>query len=203
MKAIYKEMKYQKNITKIIFSSAIFVLLSCGDRQENPNEFQDLSKNTEINLEITKDTSSNSFKEIKINFPDSWEIKNNYNGNAILGLSSLIDTNDIFRENIAIQVFNLNETFDNSIVANAMFEQATKNIDVNVEKKEKWKSDNNINYYRIVYSYGYNEMDASSVLYCNVKNKRAYVIVFTDIKETFQKNNKNYLIPIMHSIEFK
>lgn len=193
----------RKSVDKIIFGSAVLVLFSCGNRKESFKELEGLSKNIEINLEITKDTSDNSFEEIKISFPDSWEVKNNYNGNAILGIGPLIDIKDTFRENIAIQVFNLNDIFDNSVVANAMFEQATKDIDVDIEKKEKWKSSKNINYYRIVYSYRYNKIDASSALYCTVKNKKAYLIVFTDVKETFKKNNEDYLKVVMHSIDFE
>ena len=151
-------------------------------------------------LEISNDTSSRRFI---VDLPLGWDKKSSSNDASVLGVSPLKGEHDSFRGNIAIQTLILNDHFSSEEVATYLINETINKTDNNtvVKKEGYWKSENNINFYLIEYSYSYKGKRLNSALFCTIKNKRAFMINCTDLVVDFDETFKSEFIKAVQSFK--
>lgn len=172
------------------------ILISCEAQQKENDVTQSIS--------AVREQSPDIIESFNIEFPESWEVRPNYQGTVVMGLSPAASGDD-FRENVSVQVFNLNGEFDSKETAKYLFQQSIKYMDEGYEiiSEEQWGQGDNSGAYSIDYSYSYNDIFVRSQLFCVVHDSTAYVLIGTAKPEGFEGVSSEAFSPIANSFSLR
>jgi hypothetical protein len=141
-------------------------------------------------ISAIRDTSITAINEFSIIFPRSWQLMPKYKGTTLMGLSPTSSSIDNFRENISVQVFNLNDNFSAEEIATYLFKKSTENFDCKVLNEGYWLQENSNKFYAIEYKYSFHNIGIQSKLFCTVNDQKAYIFICTSQPNMFNIYSK-------------
>ena len=183
----YFKMKY------LFISIIVLIIFSCEISIKKPRP-----------ISATRDTSSLAINEFDINFPSNWQLITKYKGTTLMALSPINDSTRIFRENISVQIFSLNDTFSAEDVAIYMFKQAINSTNSNCQLlNQGYLSENCDEFYAIDYNYPIHNITTQSKLLCKVNDKKAYMLICTSLPYRFNSFYLKEFYPIIKSFRLR
>lgn len=128
----------------------------------------------------------------------------NYQGTTLFAVSPIKDSLDVFRENFNVQLFDVNlEMFGSEFVGNRLYANGTNNVPYEVEIISKGYSENFPDFHTIEYALSDSTTNVKSKMFCMVKDKKVYSIIFTDSKITFDDNLRDVFEPVLATFRSK
>lgn len=167
--------KYNKQFPYVILSIVILSLLSCSKKEPRRYYYKD--------------------KGFSIKMPDTWEIKENYQGATIMGLIPFSEVHKQFRANCSVGI----ETLPDTMNLNNYFQTTLNELKkVFPDYKEEQKSDIKVNEYNgkiIIYTHKLTNYEIKIIQYFFINKTNVFCI--TGITQPYEFN---YYKPIFDEI---
>ncbi len=163
--------KYKFIFIKLFLAFIVLSLSSC--KAENPNRYV------------------NDKDKFSIEFPESWEVKENYYGTTVMALCPLENNFDNFRENINVVV----ESLPSNTSLNDYFSSSIKSLKQLNNFNDEFSGLEELGKAQAKWLYYTHEMGAYKlkvILYQLVNNGKGYSITCTSKEEDFEKFKKQF-----------
>jgi hypothetical protein len=197
--------RFDTKITRFIRTSTAVILgliVTTGLLSPKPAKYK--SKKYETPMLIELDTVSSFPNDFSMEIPADWKIRTNQDGVNLFAISPVRDSLDRFKENLNVQVFNVNlKIFGAETIGNRLYENGTKDLPYNVRLISKEFSREFPDYYTIDYVLSDSAISVRSKMYCLVAGRKAFSIVFSDTESSFEENLSDVFLPIFRTLERK
>lgn len=187
-------------ISRVAIPTGVIVMIVIGIITPKDSKYEKPSYQNK--LTIHQDTTSNFGQDYFIDIPENWKSAQGYKGTSLMAVSPKKDSLDSFTENFSITVYDLNfDLYSTEKVANKLYQEGTSDIPYSVELINKKMSDKFSGFYEIEYAMTDSAVVFHSKMFCKVEGGKAYSIIFTDSRKTFDENLTDVFVPIMQTFE--
>jgi len=131
-------------------------------------------------------------KKFSITFPKDWDVKENYMGRAVAGISLLEGPDDDFLETVNIGIEDIAKDMTLDQYWDAALATMRRLMTGFVEGEKGGKTINGQGFKWMVYSFRTGQMKRTNLIYVTVKDGRAYVVTGTTIEGGLDKWRKTF-----------